>query len=166
MSERGAGGPAEDSLLLAGRVGRPHGLDGSFHVVDSSPELLPVGASVLLGDEQTEIVGRKGTDAAPILRVAAAPNREALEPLRGRALMVPKTAAPALGADEYWADDLAGCEVHSGERSLGVVERMVAYPSCEVLIVGEHLIPLVRDAVRSVDIATRRIEVDAEFLGL
>jgi ribosomal 30S subunit maturation factor RimM len=43
---------------------------------------------------------------------------------------------------------------------------MVAYPSCEVLVVGEHLVPMVRDAIRRVDVAARRIEVDARFLGL
>lgn len=130
------------------------------------PTALAVGAEVLLDGEPTEIVGRKGTDAAPILRLAAASSREQLAPLRGRSLMVSRTAVPALGEDEYWADDLAGCEVFAGELALGMVERMVAYPSCEVLVVGERLIPLVRDAVRSVDIAARRIEVDAGFLGI
>jgi 16S rRNA processing protein RimM len=152
--------------VLAGRIGKPHGLDGSFHVVDPMPAALQVGAEVLLAGAPTEIVGRKGTDAAPILRLAVASSREELAQLRGTALMVPKAAAPALAADEYWADELAGCEVVAGERSLGVVERMVAYPSCEVLVVGEHLVPLVRDAIRSVDVAARRIEVVPEFLGL
>jgi 16S rRNA processing protein RimM len=152
--------------LVVGRVGRPHGLDGSFHVVDPVPAALPVGARVRLGDDDTEIVARKGTEAQPILRVGLAGDRTAVEALRGRPLTVERTVAPALADDEYWADELAGCEVVAGERSLGVVERMVAYPSCEVLVVGEHLVPLVRDAIRSVDVGARRIEVDAAFLGL
>jgi 16S rRNA processing protein RimM len=147
-------------------VGKPHGLDGSFHVIDPLPAALGVGAAVLLDGEPTEVVGRKGTDAAPILRLAAASDRDAVQALRGKALTVARAAVPALEADEYWADDLAGCEVVAGERSLGTVERMVGYPSCEVLVVGEHLIPMVRDAIRSVDVAARRIEVDPEFLGL
>ncbi|MCW2966757.1 MAG: rimM [Solirubrobacteraceae bacterium] len=149
-----------------GSVGRPHGLDGSFHVFEPMPAALPVGAQVRIGETDTEIVARKGTDAQPILRLALATDRTAIEALRGRALTVEKAVVPALGEDEYWADDLAGCEVVAGDRSLGVVERMVAYPSCEVLVVGEHLVPLVSDAIRSVDVAARRIEVDAEFLGL
>jgi 16S rRNA processing protein RimM len=152
--------------LVAGRIGKPHGLDGSFHVVEPQPALLTVGTTVVIDGEPTEIVGRKGTDAAPLLRIAAADSRETLAPLRGRAMMVARTAAPELEADEYWADDLTGCEVVAGEQSLGTVERMVAYPSCEVLVVGEHLIPMVRDAIRTVDVAARRIEVDPGFLGL
>ena len=143
-------------------MGKPHGLDGSFHVVDPLPGALVVGADVGVG----KIVGRKGTDAAPILRLDAAADREAIEALRGAELRMPRAAAPALEDDEYWADDLVGCAVVAGERELGAVERLVAYPSCEVLVVGEHLIPMVRDAIRSVDIGARRIDVDADFLGI
>ena len=45
-----------------------------------------------------------------------------------------------------------------------MVERMIALPSCEALEVGDRLIPLVRDAVRSVDIEARRIDVDLGFV--
>lgn len=154
---------------MAGRIGRPHGLDGSFHVHDAAAALLPLGAEVLVGGERAEIVGRKGTDAAPILRLSLATDREGAIALRGRAIEVPKTAAPPLGDDEYWADDLVGCRVVvSGGRVLGSVVRMVAYPSCEVLELDcdGQLIPMVRDAIRRIDLEGRRIEVDAEFLGL
>jgi 16S rRNA processing protein RimM len=50
------------------------------------------------------------------------------------------------------------------------VRALVALPSCEALAVeraggGELLVPLVRDAVRDVDVAGRRIDVDLAFLG-
>jgi 16S rRNA processing protein RimM len=154
--------------LQAGRVGRPHGLDGSFHVVDPAPGLLAVGSRVFVGEAETEVVARKGTDAAPILRLSLATDRESLAAWRGRLIEVPRAQAPALGDDEFWAADLTGCAVVTADdRTLGTVDRMVAYPSCEVLVVGDGLlVPLVRDAIRSVDVAARRIEVDAEFLGI
>jgi 16S rRNA processing protein RimM len=50
-----------------------------------------------------------------------------------------------------------------------VVVRLLGLPSCEVLEVersgGPLLVPLVSDAVRSVDVAARRIDVDLRFLG-
>ncbi len=52
-----------------------------------------------------------------------------------------------------------------GSREVGVVARMVALPSCEVLEVGDLLIPMVRDAIRSIDMDARRIDVDMEFVG-
>ena len=79
---------------------------------------------------------------------------------------MPRAAAPALGAGEYWAEDLEGCAVVTADgRSLGVVEGLRALPSCEVLEVGDLLVPMVGDAVQVVDIAARRIVVDAGFLG-
>ena len=151
---------------MAGRVGRPHGLDGSFRVIDATPGVLRVGIEVRVGEETTEVVARKGTEEAPLLRVALAADREAAAALRGRPLQVAREAAPPLGDDEFWAEDLVGCAVVAGERTLGEVGRLVGYPSCEVLEVGDLLVPLVRDAIVGVDLAARRIEVDAGFLGL
>src|ERR671921_243079 len=79
-------------------------------------------------------------------------------------------AEVALEQDEYWAHDLEGCAVVDGERPIGFVRRMTALPSCEVLEVdcpdgSELLVPLVRDAIRSIDVAGRRIDVDLGFLG-
>jgi 16S rRNA processing protein RimM len=154
-------------LLHAGRVGRPHGLDGSFHVVEPAPQLLWVGAPIWVGERPTEVMRRAGTDERPILRVGLASDRTAVEALRGEPLRAPRDIAPALDEDEYWAEDLVGCAVVAGERTLGTVRRLVAYPSCEVLeLEGGELIPLVRDAVVSVDPQARRIVVDDKFLGI
>jgi 16S rRNA processing protein RimM len=78
--------------------------------------------------------------------------------------MVPASNVP-LEEGEYWESDLLGCEV----VGLGVVKGLAVLPSCEALEVetesGTVLVPLVRDAVRSVDIEARRIEIDLGFLG-
>jgi len=70
-------------LLHAGRVGRPHGLDGSFYVIEPAPQLLPLGAQVWVGERPTEVLRRAGTDARPILRVGLASDRTEIEALRG-----------------------------------------------------------------------------------
>ncbi len=159
-------GPNAEHTLTAGRVGRPHGLDGSFYVVDPEPRLLERGRTVEVAGQVAEIVRRAGTDAKPIVRLEFTGDRDAAQALRGEALLAPREAAPTLDSDEYWAEDLVGCVVVAGDRELGTVRRLVAYPSCEVLEVGDHLVPLVRDAVRAVDVKAGRIEVDAEFLGI
>jgi len=156
-------------MLVAGRVGRPHGLDGSFHVVDARPDLLALGA-VTLGDRSLRVLRRAGTDERPILRLEGVADRGAAESLRGSALLVDRAEAPDLEEDEWYAEDLEGCLVVDGDRSLGRVRRLLALPSCEVLEVEragapDLLVPLVRDAVRSVDVTARRIDVDSAFLG-
>ena len=158
--------PAPDELN-AGRVGRPHGLDGSFHVTRPRPVLLSLGGSVRVGELARTIVRRAGTDDRLILRLEGVEDRAGVEALRGSDLFVARTAAPALEAGEYWAEDLQGCAVVTGDgRCIGVVAGLRALPSCEVLEVGDLLVPMVGDAVRVVDVAARRIVVDADFLGL
>jgi 16S rRNA processing protein RimM len=131
------------------------------------PALLPLGGSVRIGEVAREIVRWAGTDDRPILRLDGIDDRAGAEALRGQDLMVLRTAAPELEAGEYWAEDLTGCAVvTAGGRSLGVVDGLRALPSCEVLEVGELLVPMVGDAVQLVDIAARRIVVDADFLGV
>jgi 16S rRNA processing protein RimM len=149
--------------MRAGRGGRPHGLDGSFHVVRPVGRLLVAGARL---EELGAIVVRKGTDEKPILRVEGVSDRTAAEALRGRELVVLDAPEPELEADEYLAEDLEGCVVSDGERELGRVERLLAYPSCELLELDDgSLVPLVRDCIRSVDVEAKRIEVDGGFLG-
>jgi 16S rRNA processing protein RimM len=143
----------------AGRVGRPHGLDGSFHV--SRPGRLELGATVTVAGRPFEIERLAGTPERPIVRLAGCSSRAAAEALRGQDLLVPDV----LEDGEYWASDLVGCSVVDGSREIGVVSRMVALPSCEALEVGDVLIPLVRDAIRSIDITAARIDVDMEFVG-
>ena len=157
-------------FLPAGRVGRAHGLDGSFHVTGARAALLREGAAVTVGGQARRIVRRAGTDERPIVRLEGCEGRDAAEALRGQTLLVARAQAPALGEDEWWPEELQGCRVRDGGRELGVVRGVLSLPSCEALeVVGEGeevlLVPLVRDAVREVDVAGRRIEVRSEFLG-
>jgi 16S rRNA processing protein RimM len=151
-------------VLVAGRVGRPHGLDGSFHVTQPRPALL-AAPSLTIEQRTVRVLRRAGTDERPILRLEGVADRAAAEALRGEELLVPRTEAPVLGEDEWYAEDLEGCVVVDGSRELGVVTRLVPLPSCEALEVGERLIPMVRDAIRSIDLEARRIDVDMEFVG-
>jgi 16S rRNA processing protein RimM len=156
--------------LPAGRVGRAHGLDGSFYVTRPRPGLLRLGLTIRAGEREVEVVRCDGTGDRPILRLAGISDREAVDALRGTDLWAPRTQSPALAADEYWAHDLEGCEVLDGDRLVGVVRTLLGLPSCEALEVErpdapDLLVPLVHDAVRSVDIEARRIDIDLAFLG-
>lgn len=109
------------------------------------------------------------------MRVSGCGSREAADRLRGLELLVDRSAAPALGEEEWWPEELEGCAVLDGDRHVGVVVALLALPSCEVLEVDRSgvagqaaeplLVPLVGDAVRSVDVGARRIDVDLAFLG-
>lgn len=162
---------AEREWLHAGRVGRPHGLDGSFLVAEANPALLRVTDTVMVSDRERAIERLAGHDARLILRLEGCADRDAAEALRGQALLVARAHAPELDKDEWWAEDLEGLSVYDGDREVGSVTRLLALPSCEVLEVargegGEPLlVPLISDAVRAVDLERGRVDVDLGFLG-
>ena len=138
------------------KVGRPHGLDGSFHV--DAP--LEEGATVTIGEREFTVVERKGTDARPIVRLSGVEDRDAAEALRGQVL----AAAPSepAGEGEWLVADLVGCRI----EGVGEVTGVLQGTSCDVLEAGDVLIPLVTDAVTRVDVESGVIEVNREFLGL
>ncbi len=76
---------------------------------------------------------------------------------------------PALAEGEWWAHELEGCAVVDGDYRVGTVSRLVELPSCEALEVareagGALLVPMVKDAIRSVDVAAGRIDVNMSFV--
>jgi 16S rRNA processing protein RimM len=165
--------------LHAGRVGRAHGLDGSFYVTGPNPRLLTLGRSVTVAGRRAEIVRRAGTDRRPIVRLDGVEDREGADALRGTTLSVDRVEAPALAEGEWWAHELEGCEVLGEGRLIGTVQRMIELPSCEALEVRRKtigsdpphppgallVVPMVKDAIRRMAVAERRIEVDMDFLG-
>lgn len=160
------------ATVPAGRVGRPHGLDGSFYVTGARGRMLALGSVVTIAGQTHEIVRRAGTEQRPIIRLEGIEDRSGAEALRGMELMVAASEAPALGDGEWWAHELEGCEVRDGQLLVGKVAKLVELPSCEALEVNPSdgrqplLVPMVKDAIRSVDPVARRIEVDMDFLDL
>jgi 16S rRNA processing protein RimM len=207
---------ASGNRLRAGRVGRAHGLDGSFYVTGARPRLLELGTEVAIaGANATTIVRRAGTDRRPIVRVHGVDDRTGAQELRGAELTVAAVDAPQLAEGEWWAHELEGCLVVDGARRVGTVTRMLELPSCEVLevrldppgagpsgagpsdagpsdlsdpssagpsdmagttsgpsnidpsdtIARPLLVPMVRDAIRRVDLAAGVIDVNMDFVG-
>lgn len=152
-------------MLRVGRVGRPHGRRGAFRVSEPSErfQLFEPGRELTVeGEGAARVVERAGTPERPIVRLAGLDAGR----IRGRALLVPRGAIGELGAGEWLIDDLIGCRV----RGLGTVTGVRPGRSVDSLEVGgergEVLVPLNRDAIRSIDVEAGEIEADLEFLGL
>ena len=145
--------------IEVGRIGKPHGLDGSVTLTGHGGTVpMALGTEVTVGDRPTTIVGRKGTDERPIVRFDIAARREQAQELRGQPVTVPVSALPEPDEDEFFHVDLIGCEVWCGERRVGAVRTVHAYPANDVLeLESGEMIPFVDDAVEAVDVAGRRI---------
>jgi 16S rRNA processing protein RimM len=83
----------------------------------------------------------------------------------GTVLAIPEADLPAVRPGEYYAYQLEGLEVvtRAGGR-LGTVDHLFPTGSNEVLVVRdgarEHLIPVIADVVRQVDLPRRRIVIE------
>jgi 16S rRNA processing protein RimM len=142
------------TLVTAGRVGKPHGLDGSFYVEQPRHEL-PEGAELTVAGRSHRVARRAGTDERPLIRLAGVDDPR---PLRGELLLV----EDELGEGEWLASDLVGLRV----EGMGTVVRVVDAPSCSLLELEDGtLVPLVTDAVREIDLDAGEIRVNREFLG-
>jgi 16S rRNA processing protein RimM len=142
------------TLVTAGRVGKPHGRDGSFYV-EGPRHALPEGTDLTVAGRTHRILRRAGTDERPLIRLAGLDDAR---PLRGELLLV----EDELAEDEWLAADLVGCRV----PGLGSVTQVVDGPSCSVLELDDGtLVPFISDAIERVDLEAREIRVREGFLG-
>jgi 16S rRNA processing protein RimM len=140
------------TLVTAGRVGKPHGLDGSFYV-DGASHPLDAGTEVFLRERRHPVARRAGTDQRPLIRLEGFDDPASA---RGELILVDVP----LDEGEWLATDLIGLLVPGRGR----VTRVLDAPSCSVLELDDgSLIPFITDAIRSIE--GGEIHVDEHFLG-
>ena len=125
--------------MTVGRVGKPHGIDGSFFVDggSASAERFALGATLLVDGAAAEIVGSKRAAGG---RVVIKLDRDA-----------PRGATLAVRREE-------------GGRPLGVVAEVENLPANDVLVLDSGgLLPLVDACVLDVDLEAGRVLIARGF---
>jgi len=152
--------PGDARFVSVGRVGRAHGLDGSFFVENPSedPARFAVGAREWVRGEEMEVVAAKRSGGRPVIRLDRPVGR-------GVVLEVPAAVLPVLEEGEYYSFELEGLRVEEESgRALGVVRRVVPGVANDVLELDSGLaLPLVEDCVLAVELDKGRIVVAPGF---
>jgi 16S rRNA processing protein RimM len=149
-------------FVSVGRVGKPHGLDGSFFVENASedPERFAPGATLFVDGEPVTVAASKRSGGRPVIRL------ERTVP-RGAELTLPRKHLPPTQPGEFYAFQLVGLEVedeHGG--ALGRVAEVAPGVANDVLELDSGLaLPLVEDCVREVDLDRGRIVIAPGFAG-
>ena len=147
-------------LVPIGRVGRPHGLDGSFVVERASEDAarFAVGAALFAGGEPARIVASRRARGRPVIRLDRRVER-------GAELAVDRAALPAPAEGEYYVFQLVGAEVEEeGGRALGRVVSVDPYAANDVLALDTGVqLPMIEDCVVDIDVDARRIKVARGF---
>lgn len=166
-----------EEFLVVGEIKKPHGIKGECSVMPATDDVAGVyvkGRQLLLGDPHGHVY-----EPATALRVASARSfkdrvlvafegvhdRNAVEPLRGRTLLIRRADARPLEPGEYFLHDLDGLEVRTanGER---VGRVTTVYEGGAVPYLGvddgerEHLVPLSPQVVEKVDLEGGVITID------
>ena len=181
-STEGAGGERRDPVTAAdavavGRVVGAHGLDGRLRVrvFGDDPAGVMHVPRLWLGQEEGDAgaveyeVASVGPGRPGELRVALVGigDRDAAEAQRGRCVLASPRELPGLPEGEYYAYELVGCRVEDADgRELGIVRAIWETGAPDVLRVedadgAEHLIPAAAELLLEVDLADRRIVVNA-----
>lgn len=147
-------------FVTVGRVGRPHGIDGSFVVENASEDArrFKTGAALHVDGERLLVVASKRARGRPVIRLDH-------DVPRGAELCVPRADLPSPEDGSYYVFQLVGLAVEEeGGRSLGRVREVVPGVANDVLELDSGVaLPLHEDCVREVDLAGGRIVVARGF---
>ena len=147
--------------MIVGRVGRPHGIDGSFFVEggSESAERFARGATLLVDGDPAEITdSKRGAGGRFVIKL----DRQVP---RGATLAVRRDELPEPEPDAYYVFQLVGLMVEEeGGRTLGAVTDVSPGPANDALVLDSGLIlPLVAACVLEVDLEAQRVLVARGF---
>ena len=150
-----------EELVPVGRVGRPHGVDGSFFVEEPSEVEGRFARGATLWVEGTEaeiVVSKRGSGRRPVLKLDRPVGR-------GATLSIPREHLPEPEEDTYYVFQLVGLAVEEeGGRPLGVVAEVENLPANDVLVLDSGgLLPLVDACVLDVDLEAGRVLIARGF---
>lgn len=163
--------------VSSGRVVGAHGLFGELRIRATADELMNLLSvqSVRLthdkggprpGEYQVERA-RPGRVGECRLALRGVGDRDAAEALRGATVWVRSEDLPKLLPGEFYAYELVGCEVFLADGGpVGTVRSILETGASDVLVIegadgGQQLVPAVEPMLQQVDLAARRIVIDA-----
>lgn len=155
-------------MLLAGQIGKPHGVSGEVYVIRISddPRRFEPGATLVHEDGRSLVVlsARPHRDRF-LVRFEGIEDRPAAEGARGK-LFVSQDDVRELEDDEFWPHDLVGCEAETPDgATIGSITGVRMGGVQDLLVIetpsGERLVPLVAALVPEVDVGAGRVVVDA-----
>ncbi len=122
-------------------------------------ERLDKGRRVLVDGAWAQIVSSRWMGDRLIIGLDTIKNRNAAEAAQWQFVDAPG-GKPELDEDEFMVDDLIGLMVVTTEgKELGKVDEVLPYPAHDTLVIGEVMIPMVKEFIKDVDLDKKAITV-------
>ena len=154
MRGRQSRSPVADHVAI-GQIVAPHGIKGALRVkvLTDFPERFDSDAVVWLQGVEHRIVRSVLNGSQLLLTLEGIDDRNRAEELKWEYLTVPASEVPELDADEFLARDLLDLGVVTTDgRHLGKVTDVMPNPAHDILVIGDVMIPLVREFVKEIDL--------------
>lgn len=160
--------PSGLEYITIGQVLAPWGLEGKLkvEVITDFPHRLSPRSQLYVDRQPVTIAGTSWHKGKAIIKLEGIDSVEQAEELRGKTLEIHRRQLEALPEGQYYHFQLIGLEVWTTEgKRLGKVIRVLSAPSNDNYVVsgekGEILIPAIEDVVKSVDLESGRITIEA-----
>ncbi len=158
----------DSGRLLAGEVGKPHGIRGEVYVIAISDDPRRFDPDALLmHDSGAELRVETSRRHGPrlLVKFAGVDDRTAAEGLRG-ALYISPDQRRKLDEDEYWEEELIGMTaLAAGGDVLGEVGDILPGAAQDLMAVetpsGRRLVPMVAEFIVLIDRVARTVVIDA-----
>lgn len=166
-----------DQLITVGKLGKTRGVHGEMYVtlLTDFPDRFIGLKEIYVGSrdrwEKMTIASARLIGGRPVIALEAVTSPEAASRFTNRELAVPRDELVELPEDTFYIFDLIDCAVYdeaNGEQ-LGEVTDVESYPANDVYVIrmrdgSTRVCPAIKDAVKQVDIANKKIVIVAEKL--
>ena len=167
-------GQTAEGLLRVGYIAGSHGLHGALRIRTDDPRSTTLSELRRLfveapagGRREFKILGASALSAGnQRVMLEGIGDADAAEALRGGIVMVAATDLPPLKEGEFYYFQLVGAEVMLTDgRRLGTIEDIMSTGAHDIWVVrdGERevLVPVITDVVKAMDLAARRVTIEA-----
>ena len=159
--------PEEPWDLVVGQVTAPFGVRGEVKVRPETdfPErflgLRQVCLEFRNGEEKlVRVRGARLTPKAILVTFAGYADRDQVEALRGAWVKIRESTAAPLPEGSYYVHRLLGLQVVTEDgRELGEITEVLRTPANDVYVTPQALIPALREVVKEINFAQRRMVV-------
>lgn len=151
------------SLIEIGTIVSTFGLDGTVKIasVTDFPERFKKNAVVLVNDREYHVERQHWHREQVRVKFREVTSIEQAQSLIGRRIKIEASSRPKLPKDEFYVDHLIGLLVQDQKGTeIGTVTGVESTGVHDVLIVGEHLIPVIKEFVKKIDLNERLITVE------
>jgi 16S rRNA processing protein RimM len=159
----------EPAYIVVGKIRRPHGVHGELvmEVLTDFPERLRPGKKVFIGEAHRpmHIANVRPHNEGALISFTEYEVREEAGLLRNQFVYVPEAELPVLPDGEFYYHELFGLSVftENGDR-LGELTEVLETGANDVYVITaedghEILIPAIDEAIRSVDLKSRKMVV-------